>query len=527
MLEHVEDLLERYQDERLFTLTASSLGRLFQGELAVYNLEGKQLWASHNDSPVLQPHVNGSHPLRKCFESSRADSKTTVEEIDEVFVVTAPVHILEGCIGYLALTPGGGAQQPGELKRIEPLLSMCGVFLGEALMGRRTGADLASELTARYEELSLVYTLTGALDMTRDQAHALRTIFEAVANTLNGDLLILVVPALNFESVYPEEGEGSMRWRTLGQTLYRRMHDAGKTIAINYVEEEGTLGEDAEAFSHIACVPLEVDGDPGMLALLRSGEEDRLYMGDVKMLEAVTKQISIFMTNRKIDAARRQLFDLTIFGLARLAESRDTETGEHLERVSSYCRILGEYLHRQQHYHDQMKRNFVETIFSTSPLHDIGKVGIPDAILNKPGKLSPEEFELMKQHAVIGGDTLTDIERHLNWGDSTFLTMGREIAYSHHEKWDGSGYPHQLSELGIPLAARIMAVADVYDALTSKRCYKDAFSHDKARDIIVEGRGRHFDPDLVECFLACEERFIEVRRQLQVRWPMNVPDLER
>ena len=249
-----------------------------------------------------------------------------------------------------------------------------------------------------------------------------------------------------------------------------------------------------------------------MLALLREDPEDRLDLGHVKMLEAISRQLGIFLTNRKITSARQQLFDLTIFGLARLAESRDVETGEHLERVSSYCRILAEYALENTLY-EEITSKFVETIFSSSPLHDIGKVGIPDAILNKPGKLTPEEFDLMKLHSSIGGDTLRDIEQRLNWGESTFLSMGKQIAYSHHERWDGTGYPNGIAGTDIPLAGRIMAVADVYDALTSKRCYKDSMPHEKARDIILEGRGSHFDPQLVDAFLACEQEFIKIRNE--------------
>ncbi|MFT4004424.1 MAG: HD domain-containing phosphohydrolase [Lacrimispora sp.] len=145
-------------------------------------------------------------------------------------------------------------------------------------------------------------------------------------------------------------------------------------------------------------------------------------------------------------------------------------------------------------------------IVLSSPLHDIGKVGIPDQILLKPGKLTPEEYEIMKNHAVLGGDAILSVEKLIG-GAETFLTCAREIAYFHHEKWDGSGYPSGLSREAIPLPARLMAVVDVYDALTSRRIYKEAVSHEKAVSIIREDAGKHFDPDVVNAFLALEEKF--------------------
>ena len=203
--------------------------------------------------------------------------------------------------------------------------------------------------------------------------------------------------------------------------------------------------------------------------------------------------------------------DLTIFAMAKLAESRDPETGAHLERVRHYSRIIADYLAGTPKYCRQVTPEFVSLIFSTSPLHDIGKVAIPDRVLLKPGKLTPEEFDLMKTHTTHGADTLEAALRE--YPRAKYLQMAVDIAASHHEKFDGSGYPAGLAGEAIPLSARIVAIADVYDALTSKRVYKDAFEHDKARQIILEGRGKHFDPDIVEAFLHCEERMGEIRAQ--------------
>ncbi len=198
-----------------------------------------------------------------------------------------------------------------------------------------------------------------------------------------------------------------------------------------------------------------------------------------------------------------------IFAMSKLAESRDPETGEHLERMREYCKILSEQLSRMPKYRSVIDRDFVDNVYAASPLHDIGKVGVDDSILLKPGKLTDDEWVLMKKHPVIGAETLCEVNRQ--HPGNTFIYTGIEIAESHHEKWDGSGYPHGLSGEAIPLAARIVALGDVYDALTSKRCYKDAFDHKKSRGIIAECSGTHFDADVVLAFFETEHEFQKIR----------------
>ncbi len=197
-----------------------------------------------------------------------------------------------------------------------------------------------------------------------------------------------------------------------------------------------------------------------------------------------------------------------ILGLAKLAEYRDTDTGGHLERIREYSKVIAYQLSQTPKYSDYITPKYVEDIYQSSILHDIGKVGVTDAILLKQGKLTTEEFDQMKVHSLLGGQALSEITKQFK--DQTFLTIAREIAYYHHEKWNGEGYPRQLKEEKIPLSARIVAIADVYDALTSKRCYKKAFSHDKAKKIILEERNNLFDPDIVDAFLVVENRFKEI-----------------
>lgn len=201
--------------------------------------------------------------------------------------------------------------------------------------------------------------------------------------------------------------------------------------------------------------------------------------------------------------------DLTIFAMAKLAESRDPETGAHLERVRNYSRLLAKQLIEQKAYADQVDEQFCRLIYLTSPLHDIGKVAIPDSVLLKPGRLSDREFAIMKTHATAGANTLdAALQQHPG---VPFLVMARDIAASHHERWDGQGYPQGLVGQSIPLSARLVAVADVYDALTSKRVYKNAMPHDVARGILLQDSGTHFDPILIEAFTKVEPQFIEIR----------------
>ena len=198
--------------------------------------------------------------------------------------------------------------------------------------------------------------------------------------------------------------------------------------------------------------------------------------------------------------------EVTIMAMASLAETRDNATGNHIRRTQHYVRALAQHLRHHPRFAAALNDETIELLFKSAPLHDIGKVGIPDRILLKPGRLTPDEFEIMKTHAALGRDAIAAAERYLDTPDS-FLRFAREIAYSHQEKWDGSGYPEGLWGEQIPLSARLMAVADVYDALISRRIYKPALPHEQAVTMIREGRDQHFDPDIVDAFLECAEQF--------------------
>ena len=194
-----------------------------------------------------------------------------------------------------------------------------------------------------------------------------------------------------------------------------------------------------------------------------------------------------------------------LFALAKLSHTRDDDTGLHLERVQHLCRLLAAALSKTPAFASTITSEFITTIYHTSPLHDLGKVGIIDAILLKPGKLTADEFEIMKEHTTIGAETLASVYRQ--YPNNAFIKMGIEIARHHHEKWDGSGYPAGLAGESIPLSARIMALVDVYEALRARRPYKQPFSHEKSKAIIIEGSDGHFDPRIVEGFVDIETAF--------------------
>ena len=212
---------------------------------------------------------------------------------------------------------------------------------------------------------------------------------------------------------------------------------------------------------------------------------------------------------RKRTREVRVVQDVTVMAMASLAETRDNETGNHIRRTQNYVRTLALKLREHGRFRTLLDDATVETLYKSAPLHDIGKVGIPDAILLKPGKLTPAEFEIMKTHTTLGRDAILAAEKLID-EPTSFLTLAREIAYCHQEKWDGSGYPQGLKGESIPLSARLMAIADVYDALISKRVYKPAFPHEKAVEIIHEGRDRHFDPVITDAFLANHEEFRKI-----------------
>jgi putative two-component system response regulator len=205
--------------------------------------------------------------------------------------------------------------------------------------------------------------------------------------------------------------------------------------------------------------------------------------------------------------------DVTILCMASLAETRDNETGYHIQRTQHYVRLLAEDLRNLPKFRSFLTDETIELLFKSAPLHDIGKVGVPDSILLKPGRLTPDEVEVMKRHTIYGRDAIQQAEKQL--GSTSFLRFAREITHSHHEKWDGTGYPQGLAGEAIPISGRLMALADVYDALISRRVYKPPLPHEEAKEIILADRGTHFDPDMTDAFARISESFRDIAMEFE------------
>jgi len=324
-------------------------------------------------------------------------------------------------------------------------------------------------------------------------AHALKTAGYCVHQACNGREALEILLASSIDLVVCDWSMPEMD----GLELCRRLRS-------------GTVDR------YIFVILLTGNGRPeDTLMGLQAGADEFL----VKPFNPVELILRVNIGRRIIEQESRAI---TVFALARLAESRDFETGGHLRRVSQYCRVLAEHLRSRDVFDGQIDADFVRMVAETSPLHDIGKVAIPDSILRKPGPLTADEFAIMKTHTVHGAAALS--ETAAEFPNARFLQMAHEIALYHHEKFNGSGYPFGLSGDQIPLAARIVALADAYDAITSKRSYKAAIPPEQARSLIVVDSGTHFDPRVVASFLAMEDEFREIHRSHP---PVAFPNIEK
>lgn len=268
--------------------------------------------------------------------------------------------------------------------------------------------------------------------------------------------------------------------------------------------------------------PIDIEGQEPWIANISCTpmkEESGRTFGYSVILTDITEKRAI--QTALIDSLQQhsKANEAIIFGLARLAEYRDPETGYHLEKMRSYCRILATAMSNDNRFEDKISEHFIAVLFKAAPLHDIGKVGIPDRILLKPGRLDSAEFKRMQSHTTIGYETLRAIRKQ--YGETDLLKMGMDIAHTHHEKYDGSGYPRGLKGDEIPISAQITAIADVYDALTSKRIYKPPFSHENALEIMSRDRGSHFNPYIFDIFLQIHREFDMVRRSLAEQDPLD------
>jgi HD-GYP domain-containing protein (c-di-GMP phosphodiesterase class II) len=287
-------------------------------------------------------------------------------------------------------------------------------------------------------------------------------------------------------------------------------------VSTDQGEQSGALEADSSQDENVSTNGYHADGDAFRTAMLQAHPLSFIWICGLQSIVAYLLITRLHVehsqrqeqSHEKLVKSARELVrtrDAVIFGLAKLAESRDPETGHHLERIALYSARLAKALRRLPRYRNIVSSDFVKMIGVSSALHDIGKVGITDSVLLKPDRLTVSERRHMQTHATLGGECIRQIEMRL--GNSNFMSMASEIAFHHHEHWNGAGYPAGLIGEAIPLAARIVAIADVYDALVSRRVYKDPIIHEKSVEMISSEAGKQFDPELVKVFLSLEGQF--------------------
>ena len=286
---------------------------------------------------------------------------------------------------------------------------------------------------------------------------------------------------------------------------YLKSQESTRNIPIIFLTAKTQEGDETMGFELGA---VDYITKPITPAILLARVSTHLTLQEARNYLATQNEI----LEHQVEARTRQLAalqDAIITAMAAMAEARDNDTGHHILRTQHYIRELARQMSLDARYANELDEKMIDILFKSAPLHDIGKVGVPDRILLKPGKLTDEEFTEMKRHTIYGRDAIIAAEKKLDVPER-FLVVARDIAFSHHEKWDGTGYPQQLAGEATPLSARLMALCDVYDALTTERVYKAAFPHEKATQIIFEGKGKHFDPDVVEAFDAIQPRFAQI-----------------
>ncbi len=387
---------------------------------------------------------------------------------------------------------------------------------------QRFNQELEQRVQERTASIQRLHEFVAELNGLDSGGEIGRLLVQTTAKLLDSRLVLLFLPdrsggSLREAARFATEQEPSPALTDLLEAVAEQVFESGENLLLAEIEEAMAMNlpgnlVSAETLPITATLLLEPEGRVGVVCVARPGEGCSYGMEQLAGLRALAEATGTALANQQRRDERNRARDAIIMALAKLAEHRDPETGAHLERVQEYCCMLARRMGAAGKHADVITPVFIENIRRSSPLHDIGKVGVPDRILLKPGRLTADEFEIMKRHTLIGGDTIRSLVEVGKVG--SFLRMGMEIAYNHHEKFDGSGYPHGRAGESIPLAARILALADVYDALTSRRVYKPAMSHDEAAGIIVQGRGTHFDPHVVDAFVDLEDRFRELAEHL-------------
>jgi len=372
------------------------------------------------------------------------------------------------------------------------VLSPFATLLGDSISKDAEIDSLTDEIALRYEELTYVYKLAGSMEVDQRLGLSLEKIFGTALTSLELDGLILFSSQTGRSRVYvPPDGDTELTqndiicFDRLEHQVRSAVLESGKPWIANELHKDARFPDASPGCSHLIAVPVNVaDDEQGVITVVRSSAEHRFYIGDVNLISALAKQMAIVIRNARLFGKVRSLFLNLVKSLVAVVEAKHRYTRGHSERVHVVSGFLADQL--------ELDGKTREALHWASLFHDIGKISIPDAILNKPGKLTDEEYDIIKRHPSQGYEVLSHIEQ---------LRDALPGVRHHHEKMDGTGYPDGIEGDEIPLIARVIAVADVYDALTSTRSYRLEMSKDKALEIMRDGEGNHFDPAVLKVFL--------------------------
>lgn len=450
---------------------------------------------------VMMPVMDGL----ECTQALRADPDTRDIPIIIVSALSRTEDILAGL-------------QAGADEYISKPIRSSELQLRVQSMARlhRERTDLLRSYEQRGKQMQILSRLVEfcrAIGMCKSSEDILQHTVSAVADVLACRRVSLMLPDEHEQhltiasSIGVDETLGSAVTVRPGEPIAGEVFASGRAMVVNTESEVGTRPSDYEApyFASVPLVSAPLDAAGRVVGVLNATEKAGgvpFEPRDLEYIELISKVAGTALHDLRMREARDQASDSIMVGLASLAECRDSDTGKHLDRVTRFCVLLAEELQKLEEYKEQIDEEFLYNLERAVPLHDIGKVAIPDEILLHPGRLNDEQMAIMRTHTDVGASTIESLMTRAP--GIQFLEMARDIARHHHERYDGCGYPDGLAGKGIPLAARIASVADVYDALTTRRVYKDAYSHAKASAIIIEGAGSAFDPDIVEAFVQQE-----------------------
>lgn len=310
-----------------------------------------------------------------------------------------------------------------------------------------------------------------------------------------------------------------------GEGIAGKVYESGRTYIASTINSNGSdenYESDAFVSTPLIATSLMTHQEKlGVLSITDKGDREPFSPDEIECIRSIADSGAIALNNQIHYERLHNSVNALLLTVGQLAEYRDNETSHHLQRVRQYARILAGKMQESPRYRGIITDEYVSNLYRAAPMHDIGKVGVADYILCKPGKLTDEEFDLMKEHCRIGRDVLQSAMNQT--GPVPILQMCVDIAYCHHEKFNGKGYPRGIEDEEIPLSARIITLVDAYDAITSQRRYKDAIPHERAVEIVRSESGKHFDPDIVEHFLRCADRFDEIREKYVDDWS-NEPE---